>query len=256
MQRSDSRATTYDRLERADHLFCAIIEVDTAPRKLAERPLRQVFHRVRNFSGPTSDAHETGPRRVAAMAWGEPAGTADDEAFLDDVYAAILHDTEQARAPDAGVLCEERPDLARRAEYLMRIACTVSLLQSWPAPMLPGYQLVSRIGIGGMGEVFLCRQLGMGGRLLAVKIPPKADNSRFKLHPSARGAAVSQYRTALRWQPFGTWSDEVREELKVVADGDMGFVPGLALLNSEADASSPGRAMPRWGGAGAWFGFA
>jgi len=92
--------------------------------------------------------------------------------------------------------------------------------------------------------------------LLAVKIPPKAENSRFKLYHPARETAVSAYRTALRWQPFGTWSDEVREELKVVADGDMGFVPDLALLNSEADASSPGRAMSRWGGAGAWFGLA
>lgn len=104
----------------------------------------------------------------------EPNVAQDDESFLDEVYARIVDLIGDARRPDPAILAEGRGHLLPRIRHLVLLARTVSPLQEIRRPVLPGYEVLARLGAGGMGEVFLCRQTKMGGRLVAVKVLSEA----------------------------------------------------------------------------------
>ncbi len=119
---------------------------------------------------------------------------ADEDSLLDELYAQILDELEHGGAPDPSTLCAGRPDLAPRIEHLIRVARGVCPVLDQPPPVLPGYDVVSRIGAGGMGEVYLARQLGMGGRLVAIKVLSESIASSARRLEILRSEALALAR--------------------------------------------------------------
>lgn len=105
----------------------------------------------------------------------------DDETFLDDAYASILELLEDGLRPEPMALAASRPHLLGEIMRLVEMARLVAPFHERALPVLPGYEVFSRLGAGGMGEVLLCRQLKMGGRLVAVKVLSDAFSSARRL---------------------------------------------------------------------------
>lgn len=105
----------------------------------------------------------------------------DDETFLDDAYASILELLEDGLRPEPMALAASRPHLLGEIMRLVEMARLVAPFHERALPVLPGYEVISRLGAGGMGEVLLCRQLKMGGRLVAVKVLSDAFSSARRL---------------------------------------------------------------------------
>ncbi len=117
----------------------------------------------------------------------------DDSAYLDWVFDEALARIEDGR----GFAAEEflgsgREHLRADVESVLDEARAVAVVRPDPRPpALRGYTIVSRLGRGAMGSVYLARQDRLGGRAVALKfLPPSAALSpkareRFKAEANA-----------------------------------------------------------------------
>jgi hypothetical protein len=118
----------------------------------------------------------------------------DDEQFLDRALEAAVDAAARGAAPELDDFHALRPHLQRELEEVLATARGVALGSVAQRPRFLDYELVRELGRGGMGTVFLARQLRLGGRLVALKtLPPGA-----LLSPTARERFVREVRALAR----------------------------------------------------------
>jgi tetratricopeptide (TPR) repeat protein len=126
--------------------------------------------------------------------WDQPT---PDETLLDELLERIIELVEQGRDVDLGALLGDRTDLLGQAERLLRIARDVALVRCEPLPAIAGYTILSELGRGGMGTVYLARQERLGGRAVALKVLPQSAaisaRARHRFLAEARAIAKLQH---------------------------------------------------------------
>lgn len=98
----------------------------------------------------------------------------DDESFLDELLERAVDALAEGTPLDPDALAAGRPHLRDRIRDTLRLAGEVAVQRPALDPRVPGYELVRELGRGAMGTVWLARQLALGGRPVALKIPPPA----------------------------------------------------------------------------------
>lgn len=113
---------------------------------------------------------------------------ADDPRFadlLDDLLTAMLDGDE----PDRAAIAARHPAVADRIDEALELAFGVPGRRQAPRPSLQGYEILREIGRGGMGTVYLARQLALD-RVVALKVLPHS----IGLSPRSRPRFLAEAR--------------------------------------------------------------
>ena len=98
----------------------------------------------------------------------------NDAEFLDALLDRALELVEDGLTIDTDTLLADREHLRPQVEELVRLAQLVCVSRPVAPIHVPGYTVLSELGHGGMGVVYLAKQDRLGGRLVALKILPSA----------------------------------------------------------------------------------
>lgn len=137
-----------------------------------------------------------------------------DQLLLDEAFERALASWEQGISIPPADLFQGRPDLRDHAEQVLALVQDVAVTgpAPWggsPTPTVPGYTLLSELGRGAMGAVYLARQDRLGGRSVALKVLPSGAtiSSRARDRFQAEANAIAR----LRHPHIVTVYDVVRE---------------------------------------------
>lgn len=134
----------------------------------------------------------------------EPSGGAigtraeADQLLLDEAFERALASWEEGIVLSVPELVPDRPDLAEQAESILCLVREIAVVCPTPDPLptVPGYEVLSELGRGAMGAVYLARQERLGGRAVALKVLPAgaAVSSRARDRFQAEANAVARLR--------------------------------------------------------------
>jgi tRNA A-37 threonylcarbamoyl transferase component Bud32 len=96
--------------------------------------------------------------------------TVDDEAFLDELFDRAVSSHDEGEPLDVSSIVAQRFHLRSRIEACVRLAADLGVRPERTAPRIEGFELVSRLGSGAGGTVYLARQLALGSRVVAIKV--------------------------------------------------------------------------------------
>src|SRR5262245_43261050 len=96
----------------------------------------------------------------------------DDEEFLDWAFDQAIARLQERQSVCAEDFLGGHEHLSKQIEELIHLARQVATRPAPLLPIVPGYTLLSELGSGGMGSVYLARQSRLGGRPVALKIMP------------------------------------------------------------------------------------
>lgn len=121
-----------------------------------------------------------------------------DQLLLDEAFERALASWEDGILLSAPELVPDRPDLAEQAESILSLVREIAVVGPSPDPLptVPGYEVLSELGRGAMGAVYLARQERLGGRAVALKVLPAgaAVSSRARDRFQAEANAVARLR--------------------------------------------------------------
>ncbi len=115
-------------------------------------------------------------------------GPRDDEEFLDVVVDAAIEAAGRGERLDVELYLRSRPHLEKRIDEALQLCRDVAIRRA-PADRIGGYEILREIGRGGMGTVYLARQVGLG-REVALKVLP--GTARFSERSRKRFLAEAQ----------------------------------------------------------------
>lgn len=117
-------------------------------------------------------------------------------AILEECYVII----EDGGRPDLDIICKASPDLRSRVESLLsgelavidrvRNSATDEDGEAEDGPKIVGYRILSKIGSGGMGEVYGAVEPALG-REVAIKVVARRGNDESALRRLKREAAIA-----------------------------------------------------------------
>jgi len=114
-----------------------------------------------------------------------------DQVFLDLIFDRALERLEDGLCVHPNLFLEGRSHLHERVEELIRLAEQTASSRTSRSPPVPGYSILSELGRGGMGAVYLARQQAAGGRAVALKVLPALNI----LSPRARQRFLTEAHT-------------------------------------------------------------
>ncbi len=115
------------------------------------------------------------------------------QAFLDEVLDRALTAAEDGQSPSVDELLGGCEEMRSEVERIVRSVLDFCVPRGDPAPRVPGYEILSELGRGGMGNVYLARQSRLR-RCVALKVlPPTARWS-----PSTRERFTREARALAR----------------------------------------------------------
>ncbi|MCA8970573.1 MAG: serine/threonine-protein kinase, partial [Planctomycetes bacterium] len=95
----------------------------------------------------------------------------------------------------------ERPHLESQIEELLHLASDVAVVAPEALPTVPGYDVLRELGRGGMGTVYLARQLALANRLVALKVLPHnaglSKEARIRFRAEALAIARIRHRSVV-----------------------------------------------------------
>lgn len=99
----------------------------------------------------------------------EPDSESDD-ARLDRLFGELVERLSRGESIAADTLLPDRPDLRERVAEMLALAESIAVVKPRVAelPVFPGYELLRELGRGGMGTVYLARQVNLD-RVVALK---------------------------------------------------------------------------------------
>ncbi len=155
----------------------------------------------------------------------EEVKSASDEDFLDRAFERAVSLFEEGASLGPGDLLDGREHLRAQVESLLRTARKVSFMRSDALPRVSGFTLLSEIGRGGMGAVYIARQDSLGGRMVALKVLLVSAG----LSHSARQRFLAEARAiaTLRHTNVVTVHDVIAEE--AVCAYAMEWIDGASL---------------------------
>ncbi len=120
--------------------------------------------------------------------------TDPDHRFLDEAFERAVERVEDGLSVSTSDLLDGREHLRDRVEELVRLARQVAVGPVPALPKLNDYTILSEIGSGGMGTVYLARQERLAGRPVALKVlPPSAAlSSRARERFAAEAHAIAR----------------------------------------------------------------
>lgn len=168
----------------------------------------------------TRSSHPEGEQSPVASA------AATEAADLDAAFERALAAIEEGRVPDPEDLIPGRPDLREPLDALIELAASVTVgpLAISFFPKVDGYEIQTEIGRGGMGAVYLARQVAAGSRMVALKVLPSeaaSATTRERFRREAVALANLQHPNVVRVY------DVVASEASVAYS--MEYVPGASL---------------------------
>lgn len=119
--------------------------------------------------------------------------THDDE-LLDRVFEDTVQRLEEGLPIEVSRWLAGREELRPHVERSIRLAEQVAVGRLRTLPKVPGYTLLSELGRGGMGTVYLARQENLGGRPVALKVMA----APVTLSPTARERFRTEARAVAR----------------------------------------------------------
>ncbi|HWL95339.1 MAG TPA: protein kinase, partial [Phycisphaerae bacterium] len=120
--------------------------------------------------------------------------SANDQDFLYDLLDRALALIEDGQPVEIDALLSGFEHLRERAAEMVRLASRAGVSTSRSLPALPGYSVISELGRGGMGAVYLARQQRLGGRPVALKVLPSASglSQRARRRFTAEALAIGK----------------------------------------------------------------
>ena len=180
----------------------------------------------------------------------EPA--TDDQVYLDQLFDHIVELIEDGRPVGDLALDEGREHLRAQVDRLIRLAQGVALGRSDPLPRIAGYTILSELGRGGMGIVYLAQQEKLGGRLVALKLildgAWASGKQRRRFEREAELVAALRHPNIVRLYDSGLTEDRfpyyVMEYVEGTSLQDWSSAP-TAAVGAPADTSPPNRISDR-----------
>ncbi len=130
----------------------------------------------------------------------EPPEPSEEE-FLDQVFEQAVSLLEDGSTPTADELLDGREHLRAEVEVLLRTAQQVTLVRPADLPRVVGFTLLTEIGHGAMGRVYLARQESLGGRRVALKVLPTnvglSTKARDRFRSEVNAIAALRHRNVV-----------------------------------------------------------
>ncbi len=174
-------------------------------------------------SHDTIHDHANDAARIASLTG---TGSATDQDVLDVAFQQMLEAFEEGQPFRTEHLLSQHPHLHQALDELLDLAGEIAIgpRAGEPLPTCDDIDVISRLGSGGMGSVYLARQRSLGGRPVALKVLPKwlaSRSSKERFQREARAIAGLRHPNIITIHQFIELNDSFAYTMEFVAGGTL-----------------------------------
>ncbi|MCB9879179.1 MAG: protein kinase [Planctomycetes bacterium] len=137
--------------------------------------------------------------------------TTDEGGPFADLVDELLGELLDGATPDLEAMAQRHPAVAARVPEALSLASSLAGRKVSPRPTLAGYEIQRELGRGGMGTVYLARQVALD-RQVAIKVLPNA----FGLSQDSRRRFLEEARALARLE-----HEHIVQIYRVLDDGEL-----------------------------------